>query len=217
MKEVAIAGGSGLIGGFLLDLLLSESSISKIYFVGRSKPKSNSTKIVFIPLSELSTKNEMNDVQLDAAFCCLGTTIKNAGSKEKFEAVDLGLVVEFAKASKSAQKFLVVSSLGANSKSSVFYNAVKGRMEERVQSMGFKSSLIFRPSILTGPRKEFRLGEKIGIVVMSIFSPLMLGPMKKFRPIAAENVAKAMLNGWKSDVKGPVIIEGDEILRLAKK
>ncbi len=212
MKSVAIAGGSGLIGQFLLKSLVEDNTILEIYYLGRSAPKSSSDKITFIDINKLSSEKDFRLPEIATSFCCLGTTMKTAGSKEAFEAVDYEMVLDFAKASKLAHSFMVVSALGASSDSKVYYSSIKGKMEKAIQSMGFAETVVLRPSILTGPRKEFRLGERIGIAVMSLLSPLMLGSLKKYRPIPAKTVAKAMLNCHYQPKSGNRIIEGNDIL-----
>ena len=214
MNSVLIAGGSGLIGSFLLQLLLDDETIMTIYYVGRKAPDIRSEKISFLGFNELANAG-IEDPSLSSAFCCLGTTIKKAGSKEAFEAVDLNLVKSVAGALSKAVGFYVVSSLGADKNSRVFYSSVKGRMEESLRQMGFKKLVIFRPSILTGPRSEFRLGERIGIVLMSLLSPLMIGKLRKYRPIKAETVARAMYQSSYRESEACRVVEGDEIRTTA--
>jgi uncharacterized protein YbjT (DUF2867 family) len=127
------------------------------------------------------------------AFCCLGTTIKKAGSQEAFRAVDHDAVLAFAKAARKAgaRRFLLVSALGANPSSRVFYNRVKGETEEDLKAVGFESLIILRPSLLLGDRAESRPGEHAAIVVSKVLGPL-LRPFSG-RPIEARTVARAML------------------------
>ncbi|MDX1807556.1 MAG: oxidoreductase, partial [Paenisporosarcina sp.] len=128
-------------------------------------------------------------------FCCLGTTIKTAGSKEVFEKVDLTYPVQLACMAKNrgVSHFLVISAMGANPNSSVYYNRVKGEMEKQLIELNLKKLSIFRPSLLTGDRKEFRLGERIGGKVMQVVNPILIGPLKKYRSIASQQVAFAMM------------------------
>jgi uncharacterized protein YbjT (DUF2867 family) len=126
------------------------------------------------------------------AFCCLGTTIKKAGSQEAFRAVDHDAVLAFARAAKRAgvRRFLVVTALGADARSSVFYNRVKGEAEQALQALGFESLVILRPSLLLGDRAESRPGERAAIVASRVLGPL-LRPFGS-RPIEARTVARAM-------------------------
>jgi len=146
-------------------------------------------------------------------FCCLGTTIKTAGSQEAFLKVDYTYVIESARIAKSqgTPAFSVVSAMGANSKSGIFYNRVKGDMEEALQKIGFSSLLIFRPSLLIGERKEVRTGEVIGAAISNLFSFLFVSGLKKYKPIQGSLVAKSMLDHAKSRKTGFLIIESDEM------
>lgn len=146
-------------------------------------------------------------------FCCLGTTIKTAGSQEAFLKVDYTYVIESARIAKSqgATAFSVVSAMGANSKSGIFYNRVKGDMEEALQKIGFSSLLIFRPSLLIGERKEVRPGEVIGAAISNLFSFLFVSGLKKYKPIQGSLVAKSMLDHAKEQKTGLQIIESDKI------
>ena len=147
---------------------------------------------------------------LDAAFCCLGTTIKKAGSESAFRKIDFDATVAFAKASREAgaRSFAIVSSVGASPASSNFYLRVKGETEAAVVALGFERVAILRPSFLVGTRAESRPGEKIGIAMASALAFLFVGPLRKYRAVNAELVATAMLkDGW----TGVRILEYDEI------
>jgi len=135
------------------------------------------------------------DLRCDDAFCCLGTTIRQAGSREAFRAVDHAAVLAFAWAARrnGAGRFFVVTALGANARSRVFYNRVKGETEEALAVLGFKTLALFRPSLLLGRRKERRWGERIGEVILWVAEPLLLGGLRQYRAISAEVVARAML------------------------
>ena len=130
----------------------------------------------------------------DDAFCCLGTTIRQAGSQAAFRKIDFDFVLNFATAAKAAgaKRFLVVSALGATAKSGVFYNRVKGEMENALKAMNFQSLHIFRPSFLVGKRADARVVERLGIKVFSALAPLMIGPTRKVRPIEAKAVARSI-------------------------
>jgi uncharacterized protein YbjT (DUF2867 family) len=141
----------------------------------------------------------------DAAFCCLGTTIKKAGSPEGFRAVDLDAVVTFARAAKQkgAKVFLHVSSLGADARSSMLYNRVKGQAEEAVAALGFESVYAFRPSVLDGERAESRPMEKVSLVVGRALGPLL----GKYRPTLVSSVAEAMVSACKRPKPGAHVVE----------
>ena len=146
-------------------------------------------------------------------FCCLGTTIKKAGSREAFRFVDFELPVRLAKWAESnkAESFSIVTSMGADSSSSIFYNRVKGEVEQQIQEYSIPRINIFRPSLIMGKRKEFRLGEIVGKVVFLILNPLMIGVAKKYRGIHAENIAKGMIYHLDKLQEGVHIIESDKI------
>jgi len=154
---------------------------------------------------------------VDMVFCCLGSTIKNAGSKEAFYKVDFDMVENAAKnAEGRAQQFIMISSLGANKKSSNFYLRTKGEVEAAVLEKNISSVTILRPSILFGHRKEKRGGEKIGIAFMKTVAPLLIGGFKKYRGNKATSVAKAMIIFSKENKKGHRIVESIEIEELGK-
>ncbi len=215
MNIALISGTSGMVGMQILDQLLKAKSYDQIISVGRRKLALKHDKLVQIE-GDMSKIQEWDwDHQISAqslggeyhsvieaiqekkaeihAFSALGTTIKEAGSKEKFFAIDHDLVLAFANWAKNlgTQKFLYVSSLGADASSSVFYNQVKGKTEEDLKMIGFDFLGIFRPSILLGNRNEFRFGEQVATILMK---PLIwLKIMKNFRPIYDYQVAKSMV------------------------
>lgn len=211
MKTAVLVGATGLIGQFLLERLLAASEYSSVIAIGRSEPKIASQKLTWIK-SELDQLSKLN-LKADDFFCTLGSTIKKAGSQEQFRMVDFTAVVEFAKLAQttSASHFCVVSALGANKNSKVFYNQVKGEMEEALQNLKLKRLSIFRPSLLIGPRVEIRRGEKLGAALAKVIAPIMLGPLKKYLPIEARVVARAMFQVAQG--AGPVleIFESDAI------
>jgi uncharacterized protein YbjT (DUF2867 family) len=209
--KVCLVGASGLVGSHLLDYLKKEDSIESILCLSRrdsfTMGKVQNRKIDFEKIAELDLST------IDVLFCCLGTTIKVAGSKEEFKKVDHDYVIELGKLAKkySIPKFLVVSAMGVDSKSFLFYNQVKGQMEEALHSLELRSLQIFRPSLLLGERREFRLGEKIGEVVGGIFSFAFIGELKKFKPIEAKKVALSMLNHSLKNSDPFLIVESDEM------
>jgi len=212
MKAV-IAGATGLIGTFLVDQMKTDKDVMTVAALtrksGEQVGKVAWTKVDFDKPADL----EDACAQADSAFCCLGTTMKTAGSKEAFRKVDHDYVMAFAKAAKSQgiESFSVVSAIGSDAGSSVFYNKVKGEMERDLKNIGFKSLHIFHPSLLLGPREESRLGEKIGTVGMKLASPLMLGSLSKYKPIHVKTVAGAMLKLAKSPEKGVHHFEYDDM------
>ena len=192
MKTAIIAGYTGLIGGQLLSILLESNNYEKVIALGRRNLEIQHPKLV-------QQKVDFNDIQLeeqkiDDVFCCLGTTMKKAGSKEKFRLVDFQYPVSLASfcLNKGARQFLLVSSMGADAKSGIFYNQIKGEVENTVSKLGYPRLDIFRPSLLLGDRDESRIAEDLGKVAMKIFGFLFLGSLKNYKAIDGGKVARAM-------------------------
>ena len=179
---------------------------------GFKHPKIRFRKIEFDKLEETAAL-----LKADHVFSCLGTTIKKAGSEQEFRKVDYDYVVNSAKISlqNGAKKIFVVSALGADKNSFIFYNKVKGEMEEAITALSYQSTFFFRPSLLLGERTEVRNGEKIGEAFGNLISFALVGPLKKYKPIKALSVAKAMFISAKGDVKGVKIMESDEIEEIS--
>ena len=193
-KTAIIAGATGLTGGHLLRFLLEDPEIEQVKVIGRKKPELTHPKIKFLS-TDFSNIEQINKfIQGDQCFCCLGTTIKKAGSKEAFKKVDLEVPVLMAKIAteNNVPVFGVVSSLGAKATSSNFYLRTKGQMEEEILQLSFENIIIARPSLLLGKRKEFRFGEEAGKLVMKALSLLFIGPLRKYRAIEAETVSRAI-------------------------
>lgn len=153
----------------------------------------------------------------DQLFVCLGTTLKKAGSREAFRRVDHDYVLACARlaAREGARDLFLVSSTGADSSSRIFYSRVKGEAEEAVSSLPFRSVYVFRPSVLTGQREEVRFGERLGIALGSLLAPLMVGPLRRYRPVAAASVAGAMAAASRSPEPGRHVVESEAIEALA--
>ena len=207
--KAAVAGSTGFIGNILLSVLSDDGAFEAVTVLSR-RPLQLPEKFDQLIGNDLS---EQKLSTIDIAFCALGTTIGTAGSKEAFYHVDHDLVIDFAKNAKAAgaRTFVVVSSVGADPKTSNFYLRVKGETEKDLESIGFHSLIILRPSMLMGERKEFRLGELVGKGIMSIVNPLMLGPLSKYRGIQGATVAKAMVRLGKEELQGVHILEGDAL------
>jgi uncharacterized protein YbjT (DUF2867 family) len=215
-KTAIIAGASGLIGKFCLSYLLMDASYSKIIVLSRKPfpikdPKIENIVCDFDQLAQHSAKLVGDDV-----YCCLGTTIAVAGSKENFRKVDLEYPLSLANLCKQngAKQYLLVSAMGADANSSIFYNKVKGELQNSLMSIGFKSLLIFQPSLLTGLRKEFRLGERIAQVFMKVFNPLLMGSLKKYKSIEGMVVAFAMHKKANENLQGVHVFQSHEIQEI---
>lgn len=218
-RTALLVGASGLIGGHCLQLLLESDAYEKTLALVR-KPlalvhkKFQQHVVDFDRLDQYPSLFNVHDV-----YCCLGTTIRAAGSQEAFRKVDFTYPVQTAALAfkQGAEQFLIVTSLGANSLSNVFYYRVKGEVEEAILKLPFKGVHLFRPSILFGERREFRLGEKAGILAMRTLSFAMVGRYRKYRPIQASNVAKAMVRVAGMNLDGIHSFESDQIQSIAEK
>ncbi|WP_367897539.1 oxidoreductase [Leptospira sp. WS58.C1] len=210
-RVAIVAGGTGLVGSELVQELLIDPSWNRVYLLVRKPLEWTHSKLELI-LTDWEKPLEFPPGITDA-FCTLGTTIGKAGSKENFKKVDLEYPSKFAKAckDKGVRSFFIVTALGADRDSFVFYNQVKGEVEAEISKLGFETLGIFRPSLLEGDRKEFRLGEKIGSKLAFLINPLLIGPFKKYRSVHAKTVAKSMLNLAWSGKTGKQIIESDQI------
>jgi len=209
MKAVWLAGGTGLVGGELLKLLLEERDIDRVISVGRRTLPLEHPRLSQVTVDFAAPASFEPLPAPEAAFCCLGTTIKRAGSREAFRAVDHDAVVAFAKAARDrgARTFVHVTAIGADARSSVFYNAVKGQVEDAVAALGFESVVALRPSVLDGERAESRPMERVGLAVGRALGPLL----GKYRPTPAGAVAAAMLSWSKSPKPGRHEMEAGEI------
>lgn len=198
LKQIVIVGATGLVGSRLLDLLLADVTVSKVVVLSRREPELEHRKLEVI-LTDFKKLDSLADRLKDFSvlYCCIGTTIRKAGSRELFTEVDYQIPLRLAAMASAAgiKKFIAISSLGADPNSRNFYLRTKGEMERDIDA-GFKfQKLAFvRPSLLLGPRKEFRLGEKIGQFFMVMFSFALSGRFRKYRPIHDFNVAKAMIS-----------------------
>jgi uncharacterized protein YbjT (DUF2867 family) len=210
-RVAVIAGATGLVGGHCLTALLATDKFTKVAAVGRRAPAQTHAKLQFI-------QGAMDTLALAPlaptdAFCALGTTIRVAGSQEAFRKVDFDIVVAFAKAAKAAgaTRFVLVSSLGAAADSAVFYNRVKGEAEAAIKACGFTTTVVLRPSVLDGARPESRPGERAAIFAGRLLAPLMVGPIRKYRPIAGKRVGECMMHEALHAAAGYWVLESDTI------
>lgn len=191
-----VAGGSGLVGGYVIDFLLRDSNCNKVISIGRRKLPKEHDKLEqkVVDFNKLEEYEALFEV--DKVFCCLGTTIKKAGSKGKFRLVDCDYPLKMAAISeaKNVVVYSIVTALGSNKDSKIFYNKVKGEVEEELKSLSIPTINILQPSLLMGDRTEKRLGERFAQIGFSILNPLMAGPLKKYKGIEGEQVAKAMVS-----------------------
>ncbi len=212
-KVAIISGVTGLVGGYLLNQLLKDPDYKKVIAIVRRPLETDHEKLVQKVVDFSQLPGAIEGLEADHGYCCLGTTIKTAGSKEKQYAVDHDYVVAFASGCHAAgvKFFSVVSSIGANAESSNFYLRTKGEMERDLAQIPFEGLFILQPSMLLGERNEFRAGEKAGIALMKLLGPLMVGGLRKYRGVQAESVARMMIRAVGSARRGLVIIKSDQI------
>ena len=195
LRIALVAGATGLIGRTLLPKLLGSPLYREVRALtrrplGLAHPQLKELRADYAQLESLGASLAVDDV-----YCCLGTTLRQAGSRAAFEQVDHGHVVALARAAHAAgaRRFLVISSVGTSERAAAFYSRVKARMEKDVAAIGFETTGILRPSLLLGDRQESRPGEKLGQIVAPWLAPLMRGPLLKSRAVSADEVAEAML------------------------
>ncbi|SEN95619.1 Uncharacterized conserved protein YbjT, contains NAD(P)-binding and DUF2867 domains [Mesobacillus persicus] len=217
-KTALIAGATGLVGNELLHILLKQSKYERVIVITRRRLNATHPKLHQIVVDFDHLDHYQSDLSVDDVYCCLGTTIKKAGSQAEFKKVDFTYPLELARLTKEngAEKFLIITAMGAQLDSKIFYNRVKGEIEAAIKGVGFPTVHIFRPSLLLGNRQEFRFGEKIGTILSPALSALLIGSLKKYKPIHARDVASAMYQASELTGTGVFTHESDEIQRISK-
>lgn len=215
--KVILVGASGLIGNHLLSDLISSDDISEITLLVRNKmgisnPKVKELVINFDEINQYSSK-----ITGDIIYCCIGTTKSKTPDATNYRKIDLEYPLNLAKigAKNGVSQFHVISSLGANSESKNAYLKLKGELEKELKKLNIQSLHIYQPSFLDGNRKENRPLEKIMLPIMKLINPLLLGPFENYRSIKASDVAKAMINQSKKELKGVFTYPSKQIKELA--
>jgi uncharacterized protein YbjT (DUF2867 family) len=208
-QHILLAGASGLTGEHLLDRLLSEPTVTRVLAPSRRALAEHPH--LDNPQGELLDLLPQLRGPIDTAFCCLGSTLKQAGSQDAFRAIDHDLVLAFARRARElgARHLLVISALGADPASAVFYNRVKGEMEQALRAMDWPQLTIVRPSLLLGARQEFRLGERLA-------APFMRWLPGKYRGIKATVLARALWRLALEENDGIRVIESGQLRRLGR-
>ena len=216
MRTALVFGSSGLVGRHLLNQLIKDDNYNKIKIFIRSEPEINHSKVEIIKTDFNNLENHKEEIKGNDCFFCIGTTKKNSPNKDEYQRIELDIPKEIAKIAKSnsVNSFIFVSALYANPKSSGDYVRFKGLVEEELKELNFPKLAILRPSFLMGDRKEKRVSETIGIFVFKLLSPLLLGPLKKMKPIHSEIVAKAMIAVIQKDIQ-QTIFESNEISEIS--
>ena len=216
-RKALIAGATGLVGECLLRRLLAHPDYAVVEVLLRRNLAMSHPKLVqhVVDFEQLDSGAV---AKTDDLFCCLGTTIGKAGSQSAFRRVDHDYPVALAQLAKAegVQQFLLVSALGADAGSGVFYSRVKGETERDISAIGLPKAIFLRPSLLLGKRSERRAGERAAMLAGRLVAPLLFGRLRKYRPIDADDVAAAMVFAATHELaSGP--IESDQIARLAKR
>jgi len=210
-RSAVVAGGTGLVGRSLLQLLGESDSYDRVTTLVRrvvaTPPGVTSLQVDFERLDEVALP------AVDDAFCCLGTTRRAAGSAVAFRRVDFDYIVAFARLAKraGAQRFLLVSSVGASARSPLLYSRTKGECEDAIKAIGFTTVVILQPSILVGVRAEHRGGEALGLAIARLIGPLLVGPLRRYAPTDATAVARTLVRAAATSPAGVTLIEGDGI------
>jgi uncharacterized protein YbjT (DUF2867 family) len=209
-----VLGGTGLVGSHLVDALLEDERYGKVIMISRRPLKKSHPKLQVLLVDFDHLEEHELDIVGDVLFSCLGTTIKKAGSKEQQYKVDYQYQYKIAECGlkNGIDNYILVSSAGANEESKVFYSRIKGELDTAVQKLGFKNVSIIRPSVLDGPRSEFRLGERIALVIMKLLG--WIPGIRKYRPIHAKSVAVAMINAHVNSRNG--VFELEQVHELSE-
>lgn len=203
-KIVLLAGASGLTGSCALEALLDSPDVTRVVAVSRRPLKREHPRLANRIVQFQHLESQLQGTRAEAALCCLGTTIRQAGSREAFREVDVDTVLSFARAAKACgvRRFVVMSSVGADPRSRNFYLRTKGEMEEELEGLGFESLDILQPSVLLGWRADMRLTGLVAWLLVPLMNPLLAGRYKIYRGLSARTVAAAMLGAMRSGRRG---------------
>jgi uncharacterized protein YbjT (DUF2867 family) len=212
-KIALVAGATGLVGGHCLNLLLNSPDYKKVYSITRREIKNENPKLVQIIADFDKFEEVIIPEKPDVVYCCLGTTIKKAGSQANFRRVDYDYTMSLALLAEkmAVSQFFLVSSVGSDKNSLIFYSRVKGEIENALKNMNFENVNIIRPGLILGKREEARPGEEIAAIFAKPLNNLLFGPLKKYRSIEAIDIAKAMINISAKNLKGYHIFETDKL------
>ncbi|WP_147678705.1 NAD(P)H-binding protein [Algibacter pacificus] len=219
MKKTAIIlGATGLTGKHLLQKLIEDERYESIKLFSRSKIEGLPNKVTQYIGDLLNLEVFKPNFKADDVYCCIGTTAKKTPDKRLYKKIDYGIPVTAATLSKenNIPTFIVISAMGANKNSSMFYNKTKGEMEQDVLGQNIKNTFILRPSLIGGERQELRLLEKIGLAVFQVIEPFFIGKLKQYKIINAETIAQAMINLANSNNHAETIITSNEIKQISK-
>jgi uncharacterized protein YbjT (DUF2867 family) len=214
-RSALILGATGVVGRHCLDALLADDRYERVVSIGRRRTSKVHTKLheIETPLEQLQNLAASDLGRIDDAFCCLGTTQAKAGSSAVFRQIEVEYPRHAARLAKAcgANQFLIVTAIGAEARSPIFYNKVKGEVEAAVIAEGIASTSIFRPSLLLGHRDEFRWKEKLGEPFMRLLGRVMIGPARRLSPIKAAVVAGVMVRVAANPKPGVTVYSSDRI------
>lgn len=211
-----MAGATGLVGSELLALLLADPTVGRVHSLTRRASGIEHPAVAehAVDFDRLPEAPELPPA--DEAYCCLGTTMRAAGSRDAFRRVDHDYVVALGRraVTAGARSFAVVSSVGADPSARSFYLRTKGQVEGDLEALGLPRLVILRPSLLLGDRPELRVGERVGEVALRIAGPVLIGSLARYRPVHARAVARAMVRASRESGPGVRVVESPEIGRL---
>lgn len=215
-QTALLMGGTGLVGQSLLGLLMDDDHWDSIVVVSRRALRSTSDKVVEVISGPGQLESVAGQLAVDTVFCCLGTTMKNAGSRENFRRIDYHYVLESARVAhqQGATRFIVVTALDARLRSPSFYMRVKAETERDLTAIGFDALDIVRPSLILGERDERRPVEEWSERILNPLSGLMIGPLRRYRPIPASQIAKAMAAIARIPGRAVTVYDSDRLLTL---
>lgn len=217
-KSAILLGASGLTGSYVLEKLINDSNYDEIIVFSRSSLDVEHSKLKVIECDLLNLEDQKDFFNADEVFVCIGTTNNKTPNKKLYREIDFGIPVTAAQLCRENKidTIIVISSLGASSKSSVFYTKTKGEMEESILEMEIPNTYLLRPAIIMGRRKEKRVGETLGKMITFLINPLLSGSLKKYRGIDAEIIAQAMINLCNGRTNPKAIIESNIIWEISK-
>jgi uncharacterized protein YbjT (DUF2867 family) len=215
-KKAIIIGASGLIGSELLSVLLQSNAYTEVIALVRKSLNIQNQKLKEI-ITDFSNLSELKDqIKGDVVFCCIGTTKAKTPDLALYRKIDHDIPIEIAKIAEANQvkQYHLISALGANAKSPIFYNKLKGETEDDLKKLAIASIHIYQPSLLRGNRKEKRIGEKIALILFKFIDPLLFGSLKKYRSIKTDVIALAMYQQSLKEKQGIFTYPSDIIKEL---
>jgi len=217
MKKAIIAGASGLIGNHLLQIILDGNGYDEVLILVRKELPIQHKKLDQLLIDYARLQDYSGSIKGDAIFCCLGTTKKNTPDETEYRKIDHDYPLQLAQIAKqnNIAQYHLVSAASANASSKIFYSRLKGETENDIIKVALRSLHIYQPMLLTGNRKETRLGEGIATAIFKVIDPLLIGGLKKYRSIAGETVAKTMYKQSLKNETGVFIYRSDKIEELS--